>query len=124
MGLFDTDAIVLRDYEFGEADKIVLLFTKNKGKISVVAKGVRKTKSTLSSGLQPFTYNHILVYQGKSDLGNLSQCDIKEPFANLRNDIYKMGYASYVVELINELTIKNDRGQKMVDYKHEPIFKL
>ncbi|MFO7820042.1 MAG: DNA repair protein RecO, partial [Halanaerobacter sp.] len=57
MPLFDTDAIVLRHYELGEADKIIVLFTKERGKIRVVAKGVRKTKSTLAAGLEPFTYN-------------------------------------------------------------------
>ncbi|TDX51055.1 DNA replication and repair protein RecO [Orenia marismortui] len=111
MPLFDTDAIVLRNYEFDEADKIVSLFSKEKGKIKVVAKGVRKTKSTLAAGLQPFVYNNILVYQGKSELGKLSQCEIKEPFNKIRGDIYKMAYASYIVELIDELTIDKEDNQ-------------
>ena len=108
MPLFDTDAIVLRHYELGEADKIIVLFSKERGKIRVVAKGVRKTKSTLAAGLEPFTYNHVLVYQGNSDLGNLSQCDIENSFADLRNDFVKMSYASYAAELVNELTIDKD----------------
>ncbi|GAB6100264.1 DNA repair protein RecO [Halanaerocella petrolearia] len=116
MSLFDTDAIVLRHYELGEADKIIVLFTRDKGKVRVVANGVRKTKSSLAAGLEPFTYNQILVYQGKSDLGRLSQCEIKESFSSLRDDIVKMGVASYLAELINELT---------ADYQsHESVFSL
>lgn len=104
MGLFDTDAVVLRHYELGEADKIIVLFSQQRGKIRAVAKGVRKTKSTLAAALEVFTHNHVLVYQGKSDLGRISQCEIEESFSNLRSDVNKMGYASYVAELINELT--------------------
>ena len=115
MALYDTDAIVLRHYELGEADKIIVLFSRVKGKIRVVAKGVRKTKSTLAAGLEPFTYNHILVYQGKSDLGNLSQCDIENSFADLRNDFVKMSYASYAAELVNELTIDHDVNKLLFD---------
>ncbi|AGB41790.1 DNA repair protein RecO [Halobacteroides halobius DSM 5150] len=115
MSLFDTDAIVLRHYELGEADKIIVLFSRNKGKIRVVAKGVRKTKSSLAAGLEPFTYNHILVYQGKSDLGNLSQCDIKDSFSSLKDDILKMTAASYLAELVNELTVDHQPHQDIFD---------
>ncbi|GAB6138325.1 DNA repair protein RecO [Halanaerobaculum tunisiense] len=111
MSLFDTDAIVLRHYELGEADKIVILFTRAKGKIKVVANGIRKTKSTLAAGLEPFTYNHVVVYQGKSELARLSQCEIKESFSSLRDNIVKMGTASYLAELINELTVLYQANQ-------------
>ncbi|MCK8826988.1 DNA repair protein RecO [Natroniella acetigena] len=111
MSLFTTDAIVLRDYELGEADKIVLLFSKTKGKIKVVANGVRKTKSTLAAGMQPFVYNQIIAYQGKSDLAKLSQCDIKENFRVLRDDLIKMAYASYIVELIIKLTVDREENR-------------
>jgi DNA repair protein RecO (recombination protein O) len=111
MPLFDTDAIVLRNYEFKEADKIISLYSREKGKIKIVAKGVRKTKSTLSAGLQPFVYNNVLVYQGKSDLGKLSQCDIKESFSKIRGDLDKMAYASYVVEVVDELTTDYEENQ-------------
>ncbi|WP_027338665.1 DNA repair protein RecO [Halonatronum saccharophilum] len=110
MALFDTDAIVLRSYPFKEADKIISLYTKDKGKIKVIAKGVSKTKSSLSAALQPFTYNNILVYKGKSDLGKLSQCDIKESFSKLTSDIYKMSYASYIVEIIDGFTIEYEEN--------------
>ncbi|WP_408954856.1 DNA repair protein RecO [Natroniella sp. ANB-PHB2] len=111
MSLFTTDAIVLRDYELGEADKIVLLFSKTKGKIRVVANGVRKTKSTLAAGMQPFVYNQVIAYQGKSDLAKLSQCDIKENFRVLRDDLVKMAYASYIVELIIKLTVDKEENR-------------
>ncbi|MCK8815936.1 DNA repair protein RecO [Natroniella sulfidigena] len=111
MSLFTTDAIVLRDYELGEADKIVLLFSKTKGKIKVVANGARKTKSTLAAGMQPFIYNQIIAYQGKSELAKLSQCDIKENFRTLCDDLFKMAYASYIVELIIKLTVDREENQ-------------
>lgn len=115
MSLYKTDAIVLRHYELGEADKIIVLYTKERGKVKAVASGVRKTKSRLAGGLELFTYNDLLLYQGKS-LANVSQCDIKESFASLRSDLFKMAYASYLAEIVNEFTVEEE--------KNEPLFAL
>ena len=104
MGLFDTQAVVLRHYELGEADKIIVLFSRDRGKIRAVANGVRKTKSTLAAAVEIFTHNKVVIYQGKSDLGRISQVEIKDNFSQLKNNVDKMAAASYVVELIAELT--------------------
>lgn len=115
MSLYKTDAIVLKHYELGEADKIIVLYTRNNGKVKAVANGVRKTKSRLAGGVELFTYNQLLLYQGKS-LAKISQCDILESFATIRSDLFKMAYASYLTEVINEFTVEEE--------KNEPLFAL
>ncbi|SJZ71451.1 DNA repair protein RecO [Selenihalanaerobacter shriftii] len=115
MSLYKTEAIVLRHYELGEADKIIVLYTRNNGKVKAVANGVRKTKSRLAGGVELFTYNDLLLYKGKS-LFTISQCEIMNSFANLRGDLFKMAYASYLTEVVNEFAIEEE--------KNEPLFAL
>lgn len=104
MALYNTEAITIKNYDLDEADKILVLFTAKYGKIRVVAKGARKVKSTFAAAIEPFTYTDIVFYRGKSDLGQLNQCDINESFAKIKQDITKMSYAFYITELIDVLT--------------------
>ena len=66
MAILRTEAIVLKQFDLGEADKIITFFTKDYGKIRAVAKGVRKSKSSISGIVLPFNYNLITIYRGKS----------------------------------------------------------
>ncbi|SDC74510.1 MULTISPECIES: DNA repair protein RecO [unclassified Candidatus Frackibacter] len=112
MSLYKTDAIVLRHYEFDEADKLIVLYTRDYGKVKAVANGARKTKSRLAGGVELFTYNDLLLYQGKS-LSTISQCEIKNSFAKLRSDLFKMAYASYLAEVVNEFTVEEEKNESV-----------
>ena len=61
--LYKTEGIVLKSTEFKEADKIVTIYTKNYGKISAIAKGVRKIKSKFESSLEILTHSIFLIYK-------------------------------------------------------------
>ncbi|MBM7623184.1 DNA repair protein RecO [Sporohalobacter salinus] len=115
MSLYKTEAVVLKHYELKEADKIIILYTRQRGKVQAVANGVRKTKSRLAGSVELFTYSDFLLYQGKS-LSTVSQAEIKNSFASLRDDLFKMAYSSYVVEVVNEFTVDQE--------KNEPLFAL
>ena len=67
-GSLKTDAIVLRSMRYGEADRILHLYTPGRGRVSAIAKGVRKTKSRFGGRLEPFFRLNLVLYQGKSDL--------------------------------------------------------
>ena len=64
-----TEAIILRRTNYGEADRILNVLTPEHGKVSAIAKGVRKAKSKLAGGLELFAVSDITILKGKSDMG-------------------------------------------------------
>jgi DNA repair protein RecO (recombination protein O) len=70
MSLYHDQGVVLRTHKLGEADRIVTLLTKDRGKVRAVAKGVRKTKSRFGGRLEPVSHVRLLVYEGR-DPGRL-----------------------------------------------------
>lgn len=85
MPLYRTQAVVLRSMNLGDADKIVTLFTRDYGKVKVVAKAARRIKSRFGACLEPMTHLS-LIYFGKEhqDLYRLNQCDIVHSFQKVR----------------------------------------
>ena len=72
MALYRTEAVVLRTYNLGEADKILTLFTKNRGKVRASARGSRRPRNHLMGVSQVFTHGSFLIFRGKS-LDSVSQ---------------------------------------------------
>ena len=62
MRLYKTETLVLRSVKYREADSLLTLLTKEKGKVKAIAKGVRKINSRLRGGVQLFTHNQMLLY--------------------------------------------------------------
>lgn len=98
--LYKFRGIVLKETKLNDSDKIITIFTKEKGKIQAVAKGVRKPKSKLVSSTQVFCISDFVAYKGKN-LYNINQGETISSFYSLREDLKKLAYASYVVELVN-----------------------
>lgn len=96
----ETKGLVIRQTKYSESDKILTIFTKKKGKIQAIAKGARRPKSQLMGSTEVFCYSEFLLYSGKS-LYNVNQGQIIEPFFSLRKDIYKLSYATFILELID-----------------------
>ena len=67
-GSLKTEAVVLRGIKYGEADRILHLYTPDRGRVSAIAKGVRRAKSRFGGRLEPFFRLNLVLYQGKSDL--------------------------------------------------------
>ncbi|MDI3534417.1 MAG: repair protein RecO [Thermosediminibacterales bacterium] len=101
MSLYKTEAIVLKSNNLGEADKIITLFSSDRGKIRAVARGARRPRNRLAAATQPFCYSDFLIFEGKN-LDSISQCQIKESFLKIREDLEKMLYSTYIAELVNE----------------------
>lgn len=105
MNIYRTEAIVLKDYDLGEQDKIVALYSRKYGKIKVVAKGARGIKSRFASLIQPLSYNSLLIYKNRKEgLDILSECVAKYQFLKIKKDLVKFAYACYLTELIDKLT--------------------
>jgi len=101
--LYKTEGIVLKSMEYQEADKIVTIYTKNYGKITAIAKGVRKTKSKFGSSLEILTHSIFLIYKGRN-MDIVSQTEILESFFSTSKEVIKFAFAANCVEVVNRLT--------------------
>jgi len=101
--LYKTEGIVLKSTEFEEADKIVTIYTKDYGKITAIAKGVRKTKSKFGSSLEILTHSIFLIYKGRN-IDIVSQTEILESFFSTSKEVIKFAFAVNCVEMVNKLT--------------------
>src|SRR5512136_64845 len=97
------EAIVLRHSDWGEADRLLWLFTREIGKVKAVAKGVRKPRSRKAGHLEPFTRVELQLAHGR-DLLIVTQAEAKDTYQTLREDLVRVGYASYTIELLDRFT--------------------
>lgn len=98
--VYRAEAVVLKRLSFGETDRVVTLFTRDRGKLGVVAKGARGPRSKLAGATEPFTYFHGLLAQGQN-LDVLTQAEVQDAFPGIRKDLLRIGYASYFVEMVD-----------------------
>ena len=99
MRSFRLEAVVLRHNDWGEADRILGLYTLEMGKLRALAKGVRKLRSRKAGHLEPFTRVSLLLARGR-DMPLITQADTLDPYLPLHEDLSGATYASYVVELL------------------------
>lgn len=109
MSLYRAEAIVLRVRDFGEADKVLTLLTREEGKVQAVAKGARRPRNRLAGVTQIFTHCSLLLFRGKN-LDTVSQGEITESFRQLREDLDKLAYATYFCELMDEMVKERDKN--------------
>ena len=111
-----TTAYVLRRTNYGEADRILNLITP-KGKISAIAKGVRKEKSKLAGSVEMFSLIDVVVHQGKSELGVVTSAKMLQFYDKILVDFGRMELASLVLKKINISVEHSDDAEnfKVVD---------
>ncbi|NSL50296.1 DNA repair protein RecO [Calidifontibacillus erzurumensis] len=115
------EGIVIRTTDYGETNKIVILFTREMGKIGVMARGAKKPQSRLTPVSQLFIYGHFLVQIG-SGLGTLQQGEIISSFRNLSEDLYKAAYAAYLVELTDKLTEEKKTNPYLFELLYQTLY--
>lgn len=96
-------AVVLGSYKFGEADRIVVLLTESHGKLRAVARGVRKTRSSIGARLEPMNHVDASLRCGR-ELDTVAEVTLVETFTHLRSDFDRMAQGMAMVEAINKLT--------------------
>jgi DNA repair protein RecO (recombination protein O) len=101
--VYKTEAIVLKRIILGEADKILVLYTPDMGKISAIAKGSRRPKSKLAGHLELLTHSQMMLARGQN-LDVISQSETISGFLPLRNDLWRTSIALYAAELVDQLT--------------------
>ncbi len=102
-GSVKTEAIVLRSMRFGEADRILHLYTPNRGRIGAIAKGVRRAKSRFGGRLEPFFRVNLVLYEGRSDLLTVTSAETVEGYARLRADGPALDVAARACDAVTKL---------------------
>ena len=96
--LYKTEGIVLRSMDLGEADRVLTVLTPRLGKLRVVAKGIRRPRSRLGGGLEPFSDVQLVLAIGRT-FDVVTQIAIEDPHLGLRDDLQATAEAWYLVEL-------------------------
>ncbi len=113
--LYKTEAIVLHRRDLGEADKILILFTPYLGRVSAVAKGVRKPTSRLGGHVELLTHSNMMLAQGRN-LDIVTQSQIIHSFPGIRDNLERASYGFYAAELVERFTEERVENQ--------PLFRL
>ncbi len=108
--LFRTEAVILRRSDFGEADRMLTLFTPTRGKLRVLAKGARKPTSRKGGHVELFARVDMLIAKGRN-LDIVSQAETIEPHPAFHADLVRMTYASHVAELLDRFSGEEEENK-------------
>ncbi len=108
MRSFKTEAIVLRSIRYGEADRVLHLYTADHGRVGAVAKGVRRVKSRLGGRLEPLSRVGLVLHQGRGELCTISQADTVHAHPALRERRESLERASQACEAVLRLLDSNE----------------
>ena len=109
MPQFRTQGIVLRARDLGEHDRLVMLYTRDLGRVHAVARGARRLRSRFGGALELFTWGEAIGFEHPGrDLLRLDQFDIRRSFRGLREDLERLGQGARIVEAISRLTAERD----------------
>lgn len=118
-----TEAIVLRHSDWGEADRLLWLYTRRLGKVRALAKGARKIRSRKAGHLEPFTRVNLLLARGR-DFWIVTQAETVDAHLKLRENLVRIGYAAYIVELLDRFTLDEDENQTLYLLLKETLARL
>jgi len=102
------EGIIVSETPYSESSKILNILTKDEGIIGVMAKGAKRIKSPLRSVTEKFTLGIFSVYYHEDKLSTLVQADVINPLRNIKSDIIKIGYLTYICELSYQTAKQNN----------------
>ena len=102
-GSLKTEAIVVRGIKYGEADRILHLYTPERGRVSAIAKGVRRAKSRFGGRLEPFFRLNLVLYEGKSDLLTVTSAETLAGHPRLRESGAAIDAAARACDAVSRL---------------------
>jgi DNA repair protein RecO (recombination protein O) len=112
--LYKLEGIVIRSMDYGENNKIIAIYTRHNGKMSVMVRGAKKMNSQFSSVTQLFTHGEFVVFKTGS-MGTLNQGETIESHRKLRENLHMSAYSAYVVELIDRIVPEFDKNEIMFE---------
>ena len=109
---YKTEAVVLRSFRLGEADRVLHLYTLDRGRVGAVAKGVRKTKSRFGARLEPLSHVALMLHQGSSDLQTVTGADLIRPHSPTREDYYRLSVGLIGAEAMLRLFSEQEANER------------
>ena len=111
MATYETEAVVLRAIRYGEADNVLTLYTRERGRASAMAKGARRTTSRLGGRLQPGVRAHVTVHEGRGELGTLRGASVIDSHAGLWTAGYRLRAASCLLESVMRILPQEEANE-------------
>ena len=108
-----TKGIILTENNLGDFDKMLTILTPGLGKISCVAKGARRPKSSPLAGTQLFCFGEYLMYKGTNTY-HMNSCETIEIFYNIRTDLDKLKYAMHIIKIVQDVTEENQNCYRIL----------
>ena len=109
---YKTDAIVLRSFRLGEADRVLHLYTLDRGRVGAVAKGVRKTKSRFGARLEPLSHVELMLHQGSGELQTVTGVELVRSHHEAREQPYRLGVGLVGAEAMLRLFPEQEANER------------
>ncbi|MBA2692515.1 MAG: DNA repair protein RecO [Rubrobacter sp.] len=120
MAVYRNKGIVLRSIRFGEADRILDLYTQDAGLISAIAKGIRKTRSKFGARLEPLSCVEFMAYSGRS-LDTLTQAETLRSFHKIREDLVRFDAAARMVGYVKSLSGGDEADRRVFNLLYHAL---
>jgi DNA repair protein RecO (recombination protein O) len=112
---YSSHAIVLSRKNYSDTDRILVLYTKDYGKVTVIAKGVRKPKSRKRGHIEIFSNIKIAAAKGRGELDILTEVETIDSYMEIRKSLKKTSVAYFIVEVVNKLTVESEENREFFD---------
>jgi DNA repair protein RecO (recombination protein O) len=109
---YKTEAIVLRSLRFGEADRVLHLYTLDRGRIGAVAKGIRRTKSRFGGRLEPMSHVELVLHEGRGELQTITGVQLISPHSAARDSHYRLSVGFVGLEAMLRLFPEQEANER------------
>ncbi|MEA2374476.1 MAG: repair protein RecO, partial [Thermoleophilaceae bacterium] len=100
---FRTEVVVLRSIRYGEADRVLHLYSRERGRLGAIAKGVRRVKSRFGGRLEPFSRVQLIAHEGRGELVTISSAETVDAHATVRERGDALGRATQACDAVLRL---------------------
>jgi DNA repair protein RecO (recombination protein O) len=109
---YKTEAVVLRSFRFAEADRVLHVYTLDRGRVGAVAKGIRKTTSRFGARLEPFSHVELLLHQGSGELHTVTGAALVDAHRPTREDPYRLSVGLVGAEAMLRLFVEQEQNER------------
>lgn len=107
-----TEAVVLRSFRLGEADRVLHLYTLARGRVGAVAKGIRKTRSRFGGRLEPFSHVELVLYHGRGELETITGASLVRSHDRIRSDPHRLQVGTIGLEAMLRLFVEQESNER------------
>jgi DNA repair protein RecO (recombination protein O) len=109
---YRTEAVVLRSFRLGEADRVLHVYTADRGRIGAVAKGIRRTKSRFGGRLEPLSHVELMLHQGSGELQTVTGAHLRASHHEAREDPYRLAVGLIGAEAMLKLFTEQEANER------------